>query len=44
VLRRRTWDADASAWRWNMDVWIDGRRVTRQLGQNEIELAPQPDD
>src|SRR5689334_13515147 len=37
VLRRRTWDADAEAWRWNVDVWIDGHRVTQQLGQDEIE-------
>jgi hypothetical protein len=44
VLRRRTWDADAWAWRWNVDVWIDGRRVTKQLGQDEIELVPRPDD
>jgi hypothetical protein len=44
VLRRRTWDADAGAWRWSVDASIDGRRVTKQLGQDEIELLPQSDD
>ena len=44
VLRRRTWDAEAWAWRWDVDVWLDGRRVSRQLGQDQIELVPDPKD
>jgi hypothetical protein len=43
VLRRRTWDAEAWAWQWNVDVWVDGRRVSMQLGQDQIELVrPDP--
>jgi hypothetical protein len=42
VLRCRTWDAETEAWRWEVDVQIDGRPVIRKLGQEHIGLLPRP--
>ena len=44
VLRCRTWDADTDAWRWEVDVQLDGRMVIKKLGQEQIELLRRPED
>jgi hypothetical protein len=44
VLRRRTWDADAGAWRGSVDACVDGHRVSRQVGQGQVELLPSVDE
>jgi hypothetical protein len=44
VLRCRKWDAETDAWRWEVDVQIDGRTVIRKLGQEHIEPLPRPNE
>lgn len=44
VLRCRTWDADTEAWRWEVDVQLDGRTVIKKLGQEHIELLRLTED